>query len=148
MKAHLSHIHWGWVLLTSVLIIILVLILNTVLLLLASNIWGPPSLAHQIAYQVASWSTSILAILLTAGGGVWVARKVDREAPLHGFLVGLVAALVLFYFSPAFTNFIGGRGGLDMLVVALGTFFLMIAAGWLGGVLGSRGREKSEPGSR
>ncbi len=87
MKAHFSHVHWGRALLTGVLISILVVILNTVLLLLASNIWGPPSLAHPIAYQVASWSTSILVILLTLGGGVWVARKVESEAPLHGFLV-------------------------------------------------------------
>jgi hypothetical protein len=145
MKAQFSHVHWSRVLLTGVLISILVVILNTVLLLLASNVWGPPSLAHPIAYQVASWSTSILAILLTVGGGVWVARKVERAAPLHGFLVGLVAALILFPFSPALTNFLGGayRGRLDLLAQLLGTFFLMVAAGWLGGVLGNRGRAKS-----
>ena len=145
MKAQFSHVHWGRVLLTGVLVAILVVILNTVLLWLASNVWGPPSLAHPIAYQVASWSTSILAILLTVGGGGWVARRVERAAPLHGFLVGLVAALILFPFSPALTNFLGGayRGRLDMLAVALGTFFLMVAAGWLGGVLGNRGRAKS-----
>jgi hypothetical protein len=32
MKAHLSQVHWGRVLLTGVLVVILVLILNTVLL--------------------------------------------------------------------------------------------------------------------
>ncbi len=145
MKVHFSHVHWGRVLLTGVLVAILVVILSGGLVLLAIHVWGPPDQAHQIAYLVASWSTSILAILLTVGGGVWVARKVEREAPLHGFLVGLVAALILFLFSPAFPNFLQGayRGRLDLLVVALGTFFLMVAAGWLGGVLGSRGREKS-----
>jgi len=144
MKAQFSHVHWGRFLLTGVLIVILVVILNTVLLLLASQVWGPPSLAHPIAYLVASWSTSILAILLTVGGAVWVARKVEREAPLHGLLVGLVAALILLLFNPALTNFLLGayRGRLDLLVVALGTFFLMVAAGWRGGVLVSRGRRR------
>ena len=143
MKAHFWQVHWGRVLLTDVLLIILVVILNTVLLWLASSVWGPPFQTEMI-YQVASWSTSILAILLTFGGAVWVARKVEREAPLHGFLVGLVAALILLIFSPDVTNFFQGayRGKLDLLVRALGTLFLMVAAGWLGGVLGSRGREK------
>ena len=144
MKAHFSHVHWGRLLLTDILVIILVLILNTVLLLLASHVWGPPS-QNDIVYQVTSWITSILAILLTVGGAVWVARKVERAAPLHGFLVGLVAALILFIFNPDFTNFLQGayRGRLDLLVRALLTFFLVVAAGWLSGVLGSRGREKS-----
>ncbi len=85
----------------------------------------------------------MLAILLTGGGGVWVARKVEREAPLHGFLAGLVAALILFIFNPDLTNFLQGvyRGRLDLLVRALGTFFLMVAAGWLGAVLVSRRRK-------
>ena len=142
MKAHFSHVHWGQVLLTDVLVIILVVILNKVLLLLASYVWGPQTL---MVLLVTSWSTSILAILLTVGAAVWVGRKVEREAPLHGFLLGLVAALILFIFNPPLTDFLQGayRGRLDLLVVALGTFFLMVAAGWSGGVLGSRGREKS-----
>jgi hypothetical protein len=150
MKAELSHVHWGRVFLTSVLVVILVLILDTVLFWLASHIWGSPSQTEMIyrpstVYQVTNWSTSILAILLTGGGAVWVARKVEREAPLHGLLAGLVAALILFVISPDVTNFFQGayRGQLDLLVRALGTFFLMVAAGWLGGVLGSRRREKS-----
>src|SRR5947207_12229296 len=138
MKAHFSHVHWGRVLLTDLLVIILVVILNTVLLLLASSVWGPRTV---MVLLVTSWSTSILAILLTVGAAIWVGRKVEREAPLHGFLIGLVAALMLFIFNPPFTDFFQGayRGRLDLLVVALGTFFLMVAAGWLGGVLGSRG---------
>ena len=144
MKAHFWQVHWGRVLLTDVLVIIIVVILNMAVLLLASSIWGPPFQTEMI-YQVASWSTSILAILLTVGAAVWVGRKVEREAPLHGLLMGLVAALTLFIFNPPLTDFFQGayRGRLDLLVVALGTFFLMVAAGWLGGVLGSRGREKS-----
>ncbi len=87
----------------------------------------------------------MLAILLTGGGAVWVARKRERQAPLHGLLVGLVAALLLFILNPDLTNFLQGafRGRLDLLVRALLTFVLMGAAGWFGGILGSRRREKS-----
>jgi hypothetical protein len=144
MKAHLSHVMWGRVLLSGLLIAILAAVLNVVLLWLASTVWGQPSLAHPITYQVASWGTYILAILLTVGGAVWVARTVKSEAPLHGLLVGLVAALIFLFLNSSFTNFLGGayRGNLDMLVMALGPFVLMVAAGWLGGILGDRGREQ------
>jgi len=132
MKALFSDVHWGRVLLTGVLLVILDVILNTVLLLLATHIWGQPDQA-QIAIQVSSWSSYILVILLTVGGAVWVARKVEREAPLHGLLVGLVVALILLILSVGFGS---------PLLMALLTFDLNLAAGWLGGVLGSRGRKK------
>ncbi len=133
MKAQFSHVHWGRVLLTGVLVAILVAILTTVLFLLAIYVWGDQA---PIAFQVTFWGHSILALLLTVGGGVWVARKVEREAPLHGLLVGLVAALILFLFSVFQVRF---------YLVPLETYvlILMVVAGWLGGVLGSRGREKS-----
>lgn len=133
MKAQLSQVHWGRVLLTGVLIVILVVILNTVLLVLATHVWGQPDQA-QIAIQVSSWSTYILLLLLTGSGAVWVAVKVKREAPLHGLLVGLVVGLILFLLS---------RGFGSPVLVALVTFVLNAAAGLLGGVLGSRGRERS-----
>ena len=132
MKALFSDVHWGRVLLTSVLLVILDVILNTVLLLLATHIWSQRDQA-QIAIQVSSWSSYILVILLTVGGAVWVARKVEREAPLHGLLVGLVVALILLILSVGFGS---------PLLMALLTFDLNLAAGWLGGVLGSRGRKK------
>ena len=132
MKALFSDVHWGRVLLTGVLLVILDVILNTVLLLLATHIWSQRDQA-QIAIQVSSWSSYILVILLTVGGAVWVARKVEREAPLHGLLVGLVVALILLILSVGFGS---------PLLMALLTFDLNLAAGWLGGVLGSRGRKK------
>ncbi|OLB43659.1 MAG: TIGR04086 family membrane protein [Chloroflexi bacterium] len=132
MKALFSDVHWGRVLLTGVLLVILDVILNTVLLLLATHIWSQRDQA-QIAIQVSSWSSYILVILLTVGGAAWVARKVEREAPLHGFLVGLVVALILLIISVGFGS---------PLLMALLTFDLNLAAGWLGGVLGSRGRKK------
>ena len=102
MKALFSDVHWGLVLLTGVLVVILIVILNTVLFLLATHVWWSQPNQAQIAIQVSSWSTYILLILLTFGGAVWVARKVEREADLHGFLVGLVVALTLFLLSLGF----------------------------------------------
>ena len=118
---------------TGVLVVILVVILNTVLRLLAAHVWGQPDQA-QIAIQVSSWSTYMLLLLLTGSGAVWVAGKVKREAPLHGLFVGLVVGLILFLLS---------RGFGSPVLVALVTLVLNAAAGLLGGVLGSRGRERS-----
>ncbi len=132
MNALFSYVHWGRVLLTSVLVVILVVILNTVLLLLATNVWGQPNQA-QIAIKFSSWSTYILLLLLTFGGAVWVARKVEREARLHGLLVGLVVALILFLLS---------RGFGSPILFALLTFVLNVAAGLVGGFLGGRWRGK------
>src|SRR5437764_451267 len=101
MKVLFSDVHWGRVLLAGVLVVILDVILNTVLLLLATHIWNQTDQA-QIAIQVSSWIIYILVILLTFGGAVWVARKVEREASLHGFLVGLVVALIFILLSIGF----------------------------------------------
>src|SRR5436189_6251841 len=121
MKALFSDVHWCRVLLTGVLLVILDVILNTVLLLLATHIWSQRDQA-QIAIQVSSWSSYILVILLTVGGAAWGARKVGREAPLHGFLVGLIVAPVLLILS------VGCGRRLLMSLLPLG---LTLAAGWL-----------------
>ena len=137
MKAQFSHVQWGRVVRTGVLVDILIVILNTVLSFLIFLVLGQLD-QGQTASQVASWSTTILALLLTAYGAERVASKVESGATLHGFLVGLVAALIFFLLGLVFLAF-GAR--LDLL--ALVHFVLMVAAGWLGGVLGSRGRGKS-----
>ena len=130
MKDQFSQVHWGRVLLTGVLVVILVFILNTVLLVLATHVWGRPDQA-QIAIQVSSWSTYILLLLLTFGGAVWVARTVERETLLHGLLVGLVVGFILLLLS---------LGSGSPLLMALVTFVLNMASGFLGGILGSRWR--------
>lgn len=129
MKAQFSYVQWGRVLQTGILIAILDFILNLALVFLTFHIWGQPD-QYQIVRQVTFWRIFIVDILLTVGGGVWVARKVKRAAPLHGFLVGLVAALIFFLLGPAFD------------LVTLVSFVLTVAAGWLGGVLGSRVRRR------
>jgi putative membrane protein (TIGR04086 family) len=130
MKAQLSQIHWGPVLLTGVLVVILVIILNTVLSVFATHIWSQPDQA-QIAIQISSWSTYILLLLLTFGGAVWVARTAEREPLLNGLLMGTVVGLILCLLSMGF-----GSPVLRSLV----TFVLNMAAGFIGGILGSRGR--------
>ncbi len=130
MKAQFSQMHWGRVLLTSVLVVLLVVILNTVLLVLATHVWSQPDQA-QLAIQVSSWSTYLLLLLLTCGGAVWVARTVEKEALLHGLLMGLVVGLILCLLSLGFGS---------PVLMALVTFVLIMAAGFLGGILGSRGR--------
>ena len=130
MKAQFSQMHWGRVLLTGVLVVILVVILNTVLLVLATHVLSQPDQA-QIAIQVSSWSTYILLLLLTFGGAVWVARTVEIEPLLHGVLIGLFVGVVICILSMGFGS---------PVLMALVTLVLNIAAGCLGGFLGSRGR--------
>ena len=130
MKAQFTLMQWGRILMTGVLVVILVIILNTVSLVLASHVWSQPDQA-QLAIQVSAWSTYILLLLLTFGGAVWVARTVEREPLLHGLLVGLVVGLVLCILSMGFGN---------PILMALLVLVLNMAAGCLGGVLGSRGR--------
>ncbi len=130
MKAHFSQMHWSRVLLTGVLVVILVVILNTVLLVLATHLWSQPDQAL-IAMQVSAWSTYILLLLLTFGGAVWVARTGEREPLLHGLLMGVVVGLILCFLSLGFGS---------PVLRALVTFVLIMAAGCLGGLLGSRGR--------
>jgi putative membrane protein (TIGR04086 family) len=130
MKAQSSQMHWGRVLLTGILVVILVVILNTVLLLLTTYVWSQPDQA-QIAIQVSSWSTYMLLLLFTFGGAVWVARTGEREPLLHGFLMGLVVGLIICFFS---------LGSGSPVLRALLTLVLNVAAGYLGGILGSQSR--------
>ena len=130
MKAQLSQMHWGRVLLAGVLVVILVIILNTVLFVLATHIWSQPDQA-QIVIQVSSWSTYILLLLLTFGGAVWIARTVEREPLLNGLLMGLIVGAILCLLSLGFGS---------PILRSLVTLVLNMAAGYLGGVLGSRGR--------
>ncbi len=133
MKAQFSHVQWGRVLQAGILVVILDFILGLV--------WGLLAIQAHIAFQVFIWGTYILEFLLIVGGGIWVARKVESAAPLHGFLVGLIVALISFLFS--FCSLFSGQSFGSFVLVVLGYFVLDVAGGWLGGVLGSRGREKS-----
>ena len=73
----------------------------------------------------------MLLLLLTFGGAVWLARTVEKEPLLHGLLMGTVVGLILCILSMGFGS---------PVLMALLTFVLNMAAGFFGGILGSRGR--------
>jgi putative membrane protein (TIGR04086 family) len=130
MNVKLSHLHWGRAFLTGLLVAILVIIFSAVLNWVAVHIWTQPN-QQLVLEQVLSWSTLVLQLLLTVGGGLWLARNVEREAPLHGLLMGLFTVLIFLPFS---------LSSKDAALVVPISSVLTIAAGWLGGVLGSRER--------
>jgi hypothetical protein len=76
MKVQLLHLHWGRIFLTGLLVVILVIILNTVLLWLAGQIWPQPN-QELMLVQFLFWSTFVLQLLLTVGGGIWIAQNVE-----------------------------------------------------------------------
>jgi putative membrane protein (TIGR04086 family) len=76
-----------------------------------------------------------LIFAVTGYGALWVARRVEHAALLHGFLVGLVVALLSFLLDVLFHPVLEPTG--------LILYVLMIAAGALGGALGSWRREPS-----
>lgn len=131
MKVLLTQVHWGRVLLASILVVILTIIMNYVVFLLVLIIWGQTK--HlPVVFLNGTFSSSILMILLTFASALWVARTVAREPRLHGLLVGLITALLLFLITSGF------RG--EFVFLAVITILLTIEAGWLGGVLGGRRR--------
>jgi putative membrane protein (TIGR04086 family) len=67
---------------------------------------------------------------VTGYGALRVARRVEHAASLQGFLVGVVVALISFLLDVAFSMRIDPVG--------LVLYALMVAAGLLGGILGSR----------
>ena len=130
MKAAFSQMHWSRVLLAGLLIVMLIVILNVVLFVLASHIWSQPDQA-QLAISVPAWSIYILLFLLTFGGAIWIARTEEREPLLHGLLGGLGVGIIICLLSLAFGS---------PILRSLLTLVLNMAAGYLGGFFGSRGR--------
>ena len=133
MKAAFSQMHWSRVWLIGLLIVFLIFILNTVSFVLASHIWSQPDQA-QLAISVPAWSIYILLLLLTFGGAIRVARTEEREPLLHGLLVGLIVGFIICLLSLAFGS---------PILRSLLTLVLNMAAGYLGGFFGSRGRKQS-----
>jgi putative membrane protein (TIGR04086 family) len=79
--------------------------------------------------------SAFFVIVVTGYGALRVARRVESAALLHGFLVGLVVALISLVLDVLFIRAIE--------LLGLGLYVLMVVAGLLGGVLGSRTREQS-----
>jgi len=139
MKVQLAQVHWGRVLLASILVVILAIIMNYVVFLFVLLIWGQMKQAVPAFFLDGICSSSLLILLLTLVFARGVARNAEREPQLHGFLVGLIAALLFFFISSGFQG--------QFAVVTVVTSILIVVAGWLGGILGNRGRKISEPSS-
>jgi putative membrane protein (TIGR04086 family) len=128
-------VHWDLVLKTAVLVYIVTFILGLALSvpLLAFLSWS--HMDSQSAFQASSLITALFVIIVTGCGALWVARRVESAALVHGFLVGLVVALISLLLDLLFIRAIE--------LLGLGLYVLMVAAGLLGGVLGRRRPEQS-----
>jgi putative membrane protein (TIGR04086 family) len=135
VKARLSQVHWVLVLVTAVLIYIVTFLLGIALSFPMLAFLQGRHLDSQSAFQVSSFASAVLVIVVTGYGALKVARRVEQAPLLHGILVGLVVAMLSFVLDWLF------RGEIQMLGVLL--YVLMVIAGWLGGVTGSRRREQS-----
>jgi putative membrane protein (TIGR04086 family) len=80
--------------------------------------------------QVFSVCAALLVIGVTGVGSWWIANKVEHQAVLHGLLVGVVVAILSFLLDLVFSR--------EVRLMGLLLYILMVAAGFLGGVLGSR----------
>jgi putative membrane protein (TIGR04086 family) len=128
-------VRWALVLKTSALVYLVTLVLGLAVSFPLLAFLGWARLDSARAIQVSLLSTAFLVFAVTGFGALWVARRVGRAAPLHGFLVGLVVALLSFLLDLLFRR--------AFEVTGLILYALMIAAGLLGGVLGGRRREQS-----
>jgi putative membrane protein (TIGR04086 family) len=136
-RARLAQVGWALVLKTSVLVYLVTLVLGLAVSFPLLAFLGWARLDSSRALQVSFLITALLVIAVTGYGALWVARRVERAALLHGFLIGLVVALLSFLLDLLFRPVLEPTG--------LILYVLMIAAGALGGALGSRRREQSLP---
>ena len=130
VKAQLVQVRWDLVLKTSILVYILTFIFGIGLSLLLPAVLNWGRVDAQNAVQAVSLITPLLVIVVTGYGAWRVARKVEHAALLQGFLVGVVVAILSFLLDVAFSMRIDPVG--------LVLYALMVAAGLLGGILGSR----------
>jgi putative membrane protein (TIGR04086 family) len=135
MKARLSRLHWDLVVKTAVLVYIVTFILGLALSfpLLAFLNWS--RLDSHSAFQASFLISAFFVIVVTGYGALRLARRVERAALVHGLLVGLLVALISLLLDLLFIRAIE--------LVGLALYVLMVAAGLLGGVLGSRRHEQS-----
>ncbi len=117
-------------LVTHVANVVVAVLLIVVYTFLAVGPQREPSgdITDPLASQVATWPVPILTLFAAA----WAARRAEQlaTAALHGLLVGLLVAVIfgVLYFGPF--NLLG-----------LLLFALMIAAGFVGGLIGRADRD-------
>jgi hypothetical protein len=126
---------WGRILLGGIGVPVAGLLLVTLITTgyafkLAFEVRGAPDQARigQFAGHLSRSYWWILQVLVTAPVAAWAAGKTPHSRPLHGALIGLVAALA--GLALAFT--------VNFRTVA--EFLLTVGAGWLGGAIAARRR--------
>jgi putative membrane protein (TIGR04086 family) len=137
VKARLAQLQWGLVLATALLIYLLTFLLGIGLSVFLSALFSRSLPASDAAAEAISVISTVLVIVVTGGGAWWATRRLDRAAPLHGFLIGLVVALISAVLDVGFSR--------ALTPIGLLLYGLMIAAGWLGGLVGSRHGTGSRP---
>lgn len=124
---------WGRLLLTAMAVPIADLLVITLVVMgyaskRAFQAQGAPDQARitQFAEHFGRSSWFVIAVLLTVPGAMWAAHGAPLTARRHGALVGVIAGIAV------------SLAGLTLSVRTLGEFALMVAAGWLGGLLAGR----------
>jgi putative membrane protein (TIGR04086 family) len=137
MKARLSRVHWALVVKTAVVVYIITFILGVAvsLPLLAFLNWI--RLSSQSTLLASSLISAFVVFVVTGYGALWVARRVERAALVHGVLVGLLVALLSLVLDVLFIR--------AVKLIGLSLYVLMVAAGLLGGGVARRRQEHLEP---
>jgi hypothetical protein len=128
MTAVLSKVRWGRVLLAAIAAHVLGVVFAAMAAVVAVAVGSAPdsALVAGLAGRMATWSVPVLTFFAAA----WVVRTAERgTASLHGLLVGLLGAV-----------FFGVHYYWPFNLAALGMHVLVIAAGWLGSMVGTRSR--------
>jgi putative membrane protein (TIGR04086 family) len=130
-------VQWALVLWTAVLLYVVTFILGLVLSFLWLAFLGATHASDGTGVEAFSLITALLVVIVTGYGAWRVARRVGHEVVLHGFLVGLVVAVLSFLLDVLFSH--------QVQPVGLLVYALMVTAGWLGGVLASRATSPASP---
>jgi hypothetical protein len=132
VKAGLSRVRWGLVLAAAIVLYVVTFILGIALTVPLLALLDRANLSSDSATQVTSWLGGLLVVVVTGYGALWVARRVEGAPLLHGFLVGLVVAILSLLLDVLFR---------PLTPVGLVLYALMVSGGLLGGAQVSRARE-------
>jgi putative membrane protein (TIGR04086 family) len=125
LRARLAQVRWALVLKTAALVYLVTLVLGLAASFPLRALLGWWRLDSSRAFRVSFLITAALALAVTEFGALWVARRVERAPLQHGFLVGLVVALLSFLLDLLF------HPAIELTGLAL--YVLMIVSGVLGG---------------
>jgi hypothetical protein len=141
VKLDISKIHWRRVVLAGIAapVLAFIFLCLAVTLYVVGVAIGTgqldSTLISKFVAQVGPSGTPIIVMFATVWSAMHVSRKAQSERTLHGFLVGSIAAV------PALVIGIALAGTVDLTV--LGLVVLTIAAGFIGGQMGSQEQQRN-----